>query len=476
MVTQYKNLINGEMVGTAKTLDVVNPANEEVIGQVPACGEDELNQAVAAARAAFKSWSKTPIDERRKVVQAIAGVINENNDELFRLLTAEQGKPHAQAQGEIAGAAYMAGSQATLELEDEINEDTEQRLSRTRRVPVGVVGGIVPWNFPVMMAVQKIAPALLSGCTIVLKPSPFTPLTTLRLAELIKDVASPGVVNIITGEDSLGPLITGHPDIDKITFTGSTATGKKIMEGASRDLKRITLELGGNDASIVLPDANVEKVAEQLFWSSFTNAGQICVAAKRIYIHEDIYDELSAAIAAYAKNVKVGDGSQQGTAVGPIQNKKQYERVLELIQDAKDNGYKFLVGGDAKDESIPGYYVPITILDNPPEDARIVAEEQFGPVMPLMKFSTTEEAISRANNSEYGLAGAVWTADPDEGVRVAEQLETGTVWVNEFLHLSPFAPFGGHKQSGFGAEYGKEGLLEFTYPQVITVKKDNVPA
>ncbi|MEJ6594123.1 aldehyde dehydrogenase family protein [Parasphingorhabdus sp.] len=476
MVTQYKNLINGEMVSTSQMLDVVNPANEEVIGQVPACGAAELDQAVAAARAAFKTWSKKPIEDRRKVVQAIAAVINENNDELFRLLTAEQGKPHAQAQGEIAGAAYMAGSQATLELEDEINEDSAERLSRTRRVPVGVVGGIVPWNFPVMMAVQKIAPALLSGCTIVLKPSPFTPLTTLRLAELIKDVAPPGVVNIITGEDSLGPLITGHPDIDKITFTGSTATGKKIMEGASKDLKRITLELGGNDASIVLPDANVEKVAEQLFWSSFTNAGQICVAAKRIYIHEDIYDELSAAIAAFAKNVKVGDGAQQGTAVGPIQNKKQYERVLELIKDAKDNGYKFLVGGEAQDESIPGYYVPITILDNPPEDARIVAEEQFGPVMPLMKFSTTDEVIARANNSEYGLAGAVWTANPEEGVRVAEQLETGTVWVNEFLHLSPFAPFGGHKQSGFGAEYGKEGLLEFTYPQVITVKKDNVPA
>ncbi|MEH6828413.1 aldehyde dehydrogenase family protein [Parasphingorhabdus sp.] len=476
MVTQYKNLINGEMVSTSQMLDVVNPANEEVIGQVPACGAAELDQAVAAARAAFKAWSKKPIEDRRKVVQAIAAVINENNDELFRLLTAEQGKPHAQAQGEIAGAAYMAGSQATLDIEDEINEDSDERFSRTRRVPVGVVAGIVPWNFPVMMAVQKIAPALLSGCTIVLKPSPFTPLTTLRLAELIKDVAPPGVVNIITGEDSLGPLMTSHPNIDKITFTGSTATGKKIMEGASKDLKRITLELGGNDASIVLPDANVEKVAEQLFWSSFTNAGQICVAAKRIYIHEDIYDELSAAIAAFAKNVKVGDGAQQGTAVGPIQNKKQYERVLELIKDAKDNGYKFLVGGEAQDESIPGYYVPITILDNPPEDARIVAEEQFGPVMPLMKFSTTDEVIARANNSEYGLAGAVWTANPEEGVRVAEQLETGTVWVNEFLHLSPFAPFGGHKQSGFGAEYGKEGLLEFTYPQVITVKKDNVPA
>lgn len=475
MVTQYKNLINGEMVGTSDMLDVVNPANEEVIGQVPSCGESELNSAVAAARAAFPAWRRKPIEERRAVVQAIAGIINENSDELFRLLTAEQGKPHAQAQGEIMGAAYMAGSQATLDMDDEINEDSDERLSRTRRVPVGVVGGIVPWNFPVMMAVQKIAPALLSGCTIVLKPSPFTPLATLRLAELIKDAAPAGVVNIITGEDSLGPLITAHPDIDKITFTGSTATGKKIMEGASKDLKRITLELGGNDASIVLPDANVEKVAEQLFWSSFTNAGQICVAAKRIYIHEDIYDELSTAIAEYAKNVTVGDGAQQGTAVGPIQNKKQYDRVLELVQDAKDNGYKFLVGGD-HDPDVPGYYMPITILDNPPEDARIVAEEQFGPVMPLMKFSTEKEAIARANDSEYGLAGAVWTADPDKGVEIAEQLETGTVWVNEFLHLSPFAPFGGHKQSGFGAEYGKEGLLEFTYPQVITVKKDNVPA
>jgi aldehyde dehydrogenase (NAD+) len=239
---------------------------------------------------------------------------------------------------------------------------------------------------------------MLSGCTIVLKPSPFTPLTTLRFGELIKDIVPAGVVNIISGEDALGPMITAHPDIDKITFTGSTATGKKIMEGASKDLKRITLELGGNDASIVLPDADVQKVAEQLFWSSFTNAGQICVAAKRIYIHEDIYDELSAAIAAYAKTVKVGDGSEQGTGVGPIQNKKQFDRVCELIKDAKDNGYKFLVGGDV-DPSGSGYYVPITILDNPPEDARIVAEEQFGPVMPLMKFSSDDEVIARARTT-----------------------------------------------------------------------------
>ncbi|MFZ1742953.1 MAG: aldehyde dehydrogenase family protein [Pontixanthobacter sp.] len=473
MPTTYSNLIDGELVSTANTMEVLNPANEQVVGLVPSCGEAELDRAVAAARKAFKTWSKTPIDDRRAVIQAMAGAIKENADELYRLLTTEQGKPHDQAKGEIFGAIGMMSAQSTLSLDEVINEDSDQRLSRTRRVPVGVVGGIVPWNFPVMMAMQKIAPAMLSGCTIVLKPSPFTPLTTLRIAELIKDIVPAGVVNIITGEDTLGPLITNHPDINKITFTGSTATGKKIMEGASKDLKRITLELGGNDASIVLPDADVSKVAEQLFWSSFSNAGQICVAAKRIYIHEDIYDEMAATIAEVAKNVTVGDGSQQGTGVGPIQNKKQYDRVCELIQDAKDNGYKFLVGGDV-DPSGSGYYVPITIMDNPPESARIVAEEQFGPVMPLMKFSTTEEVIQRANNSDYGLAGAVWTGDTDKGVAVAEQLETGTVWVNEYLHLSPFAPFGGHKQSGFGAEYGVEGLKEFTYSQVITVKKEAV--
>ncbi|WP_421992858.1 aldehyde dehydrogenase family protein [Qipengyuania sp.] len=470
-MTDYKNLIDGEMVDNGEWLEVLNPANEQVVGRVPACGKDELDRAVAAARRAFKVWKKTSAEERQKVVQGIAAAIKDNADELYRLLTTEQGKPHAQAQQEIYGAAGLAAAQSTLTLDDVINQDDDTRLSRTRRVPVGVVGGIVPWNFPIMMAIQKIVPALVAGCTIVLKPSPFTPLTTLRIAELIKDVVPAGTVNIITGEDSLGPMITEHPDIDKITFTGSTATGKKIMEGASGDLKRITLELGGNDASIVLPDADVEKVAEQLFWSSFSNAGQVCIAAKRVYIHKDIYEDLSKAIAEYAKTVVVGDGSQQGTGVGPIQNKKQYERVLELIQDAKDNGYKFLTGGD-KDPSGTGYYVPITILDNPPEDARIVAEEQFGPVMPLLKFDSVDEVIERANNSEYGLAGAVWTKDTDKGVEIAEQLETGTVWINEFMHLSPFAPFGGHKQSGFGAEYGVDGLKEFTYPQVITVKRD----
>lgn len=470
MAKAFKNLINGEMVAGKATLDVVNPANEQIIGTVPDCGQAELDMAVAAARAAFKSWKKTSLDERRAVLAKMADAIDENKDELMRLLTAEQGKPHMQAGGEVASAAGIMRGISTLSLEEKITQDDETRLSRTRRVPVGVVGAIVPWNFPVAILAQKIAPALLSGCTIVVKPSPYTPLASCRIAELIASCAPAGVVNIITGGDALGPMISNHPDIDKLSFTGSTATGKLVMESASKDLKRVTLELGGNDAAIVLPDADVKTVAEQLFWASFTNAGQVCIASKRIYIHEDIYDELSAAIAAYARAVKVGDGAEQGTAIGPIQNKKQYERVLELVKDAKDNGYKFLVG-DEDAPNIPGYFVPVTVLDNPPEDARIVSEEQFGPVMPLMKFSDIDEVVERANNSQYGLAGSVWTSNPDKGVEVAERMETGTIWVNEFMHLSPFAPFGGHKQSGFGAELGEEGLAEFTYPQVITVKK-----
>jgi acyl-CoA reductase-like NAD-dependent aldehyde dehydrogenase len=471
MAPQYKNLINGQLSDNGNWIDVLNPATEQVIGQVPDCGQSELDSAVAAARAAFPKWKATPIEERRAALNKMAAIIKDNADELMRLLTSEQGKPHMQAGAEIAGCSGVAMGLASLSLEETISEDSSKRISRTRRVPVGVVGGIVPWNFPVLMAVQKIVPALLSGCTMVLKPSPFTPLATLRMAELVKDCFPVGVLNVITGGDALGPLLTAHPDINKITFTGSTATGKRVMESASKDLKRITLELGGNDAAIVLPDADVSKVAEKLFWASFYNAGQVCIAAKRIYIHEDIYDELSAAIAAYASAVKVGDGADQGTAVGPIQNKPQYNRVLELIQDAKDKGYKFLTGGDT-DPSVPGYFIPVTVLDNPPEDARIVVEEQFGPVMPLMKFSTVDEAIARANKSQYGLAGSVWTSDTDAGVAVAERMETGTIWINESMNLSPFAPFGGHKQSGFGAEMSTEGLLEFTYPQVISVARE----
>ena len=470
----YANLVDGELTEGDTWIEVVNPATEQPIGRVPDADAATLDRAVAAARTAYSSWSKRPVEERRAVLQQMGAAIKANSDELMRLLTSEQGKPHAQATGEILGAAGMAGALASLNLDDKVTEDSDTRKTTVRRVPIGVVGAIVPWNFPVLMAVQKIAPALLAGNTMVLKPSPFTPLATLRLAELVAGIVPAGVLNIITGGDALGPLITSHPGIDKVSFTGSTATGKKVMESASADLKRITLELGGNDAAIVLPDADPKKTAAKVFWAAFTNAGQICIAAKRVYVHKDIYDDFAAALTELARSVKVGDGAEQGTTIGPIQNKRQFERVTELVADAHDKGYKFLVGGDTS--NVPGYFMPVSILDNPPEDARIVAEEQFGPVLPIMRVDSAEEALERANASEYGLAGSVWTSDPEAGFELAKRMETGTVWVNEALHLSPFAPFGGHKNSGFGAELGEEGLHEFTYPQTISVKKDKVAA
>jgi len=315
----------------------------------------------------------------------------------------------------------------------------------------------------------KLAPALLAGNTVVLKPSPFTPLTTLKIGEILRDVLPPGVLNIVTGGDALGPWMTSHPGIDKVSFTGSTQTGRKVMESAASTLKRVTLELGGNDAAIVMPDVDVAAVAEQLFWAAFRNTGQICIATKRMYVHKDIYEPLKEALVAYAVTVKMGDGAEQGTQMGPIQNKLQYARVLDLIADAKAKGYKFLIGGETS--TAPGYFVPVTIIDNPPEDSRIVQEEQFGPVLPLLKFDDLDEVIGRANASDYGLGGSVWSADEDKALEIASRLATGTVWINESQHLSPLAAFGGHKQSGVGVEGALEGLLEYTNTQTVFVKK-----
>ena len=468
----YRMLVNGELVGGSATLDVVNPATEEVIASVPDATQADLDAAVNAARAAFPGWSATPIAERKAKLTALGQAVMANADPLMRLLTREQGKPHAEAQGEVMGAGYWLMAAAGLDLPVTVNEDSEERYSETRHVPLGVVGAIAPWNFPMILAMFKVAPALLAGNTMVLKPSPFTPLSTLKFGELARDILPAGVLNIVTGGDDLGPWMTSHPGFDKISFTGSTATGKRVMQSAAPTLKRVTLELGGNDAAIVMPDVDVEKVSEELFWAAFRNNGQICIATKRMYVHQDIYDQLRDALVAYAKTVKVGDGSEQGTQIGPINNKQQYARVLELIQDAKDKGYTFLVGGEKAE--VPGYFVPVTILDNPPEDARIVQEEQFGPVLPLLKFDDYESVIAKANATDYGLGGSVWGDDEDKAFEIAQRIASGTVWVNETQHLSPMAAFGGMKQSGVGVEGGLEGLLEYTNAQTITRKKKKV--
>ena len=476
MTTQalYTMTIGGQAVSGASSFEVLNPATGQVIGSAPDCTPEQLDAAVAAARKAFPAWSATPIEKRREALLGIAGVLGGNVEELKRLLTSEQGKPHEGAMGDVLGGAYWCQATSTLEIPEKVVEDSAERHGITRHVPIGVVGAIAPWNFPIILAMFKVAPALLAGNTVVLKPSPFTPLTTLRMGELLRGVLPNGVLNIVTGGDSLGPWMTSHPGIDKISFTGSSATGRKVMASASETLKRVTLELGGNDAAIVLPDVDVAEVAEKLFWAAFGNSGQICIATKRMYVHKDIYEPLKTAIVDYAKTVKMGDGAEQGTQLGPINNKLQYERVLDLIADSKAKGYKFLMGGDVS--PAPGYFVPITIIDNPPENSRIVQEEQFGPVLPLLSFDTLEEAIDRANASPYGLGASIWTADEAKALDISSRIAAGTVWINETQHLSPLGAFGGHKQSGLGSEGALEGLLEYTNTQTVYVKKPAVAA
>jgi len=465
----FKMLIGGQLVSAPSTFAVVNPASETVIGRAPEAERADLDAAVAAARGAFPAWSRRPIDERRAVIIAMADRLIEHIDELKRLLTSEQGKPHADAEREVMGAAAWLKGAASLELPREVLQDGPERRVETLRVPLGVVGAISPWNFPLVLAVLKVGPALLAGNTLVLKPSPFTPLATLRMGELVADLLPPGVMNVVTGTDRLGPWLTAHPGIDKVSFTGSTATGRRVMESASHSLKRVTLELGGNDAAIVMPDVDVDKIAPDLFWAAFRNNGQFCIATKRMYVHADIYDRLRDAIIAYARTVKVGDGARQGTQLGPVNNRAQFERVKDLIADSAAQGHRIVLGGDTIEG--PGFFIPVTIIDNPPEDSRIVQEEQFGPVLPLLKFDTLEEALTRANASEYGLGGSVWSADDAVAQQIAEQLSSGTVWVNEAQVLSPLVPFGGMRQSGLGVESGREGLMEYTASKTISVRK-----
>lgn len=467
---QFTMTVDGQAMPTEAAIDVVNPATETIVAQAPDLTREQFDATVAAARRAYPRWRSMPIETRRGAVAKIGEVLAANAEELARLFTQEQGRPLEKARAEVLAAAFWCDSVSKMQIPVSVNEDTPERRSETHHVPIGVVGAIVPWNFPVILGIWKIAPALLTGNVIIVKPSPFTPLVMLRLAELMRPHMPPGVFNVVCGGDQVGPWMTAHPGIDKVSFTGSTATGRRVMASAAANLKRLTLELGGNDAAIVLPDIDVKAVADRLFWAAFGNSGQICIATKRMYIHNDVYDAVAAALVEIARRTKVGDGLQQGSELGPIQNKLQFERVKSLIEDAKANGQTFLVGGEVPSDQT-GYFVPVTIVDNPPDDSRVVVEEAFGPVLPLLRFTDVADAIERANASEYGLGGSVWTADEAKGTEIASQLETGTVWINEAQYIMPWTPFGGHKQSGAGVENGLDGLLEYTVPKTISIRK-----
>ncbi|GAB1523417.1 hypothetical protein RhiTH_006565 [Rhizoctonia solani] len=470
-MSHYTHIINGKPASSSSTLDVQNPATQRKIAEVPIATKDQLDEAVAAARAALPAWSAKSQDERAQVLEQIAGIIQKNISEYKYILVSEQGKTLNDAEMEIGAAVVMLLETAKLRVPEKVIIDNEQVRITERRVPIGVCAGIAPWNFPVMQAATKIGPALLAGNTLVLKPSPFTPLTTLRLVKDIQKVVPPGVINVLSGDDNLGPWITAHPGIDKVSFTGSTDTGKRVMASASTGLKRLTLELGGNDPAIILPDVDVVKIVPEMFWAALINNGQTCVAAKRLYVHEEIYDQFRDELAKFAKTVKTGDGTDPESQLGPVQNLMQYKKVLSFFEDAKANGYKFVTGGDVNPNPTDGLFIPASFVDNPPEDSKIVREEPFGPIVPLLKWSDETDVIKRANDTNMGLASSVWGKDLVTVERIAKQIEAGVVCMNEFNPVTPFAAFGGHKESGIGVENGLNGLLSYSNIQTLTLKK-----
>ncbi|MEJ6010434.1 aldehyde dehydrogenase family protein [Novosphingobium aquae] len=461
--------IGGKSVSTRAYVPVLNPATEEAFAKAPAADAGTLDAAVTAARAAFPGWRDTALKERRRLLLALADAIEQNSDDFGRLFTREQGRPIKLAVREIVTGANWLRSVASQDLPIDLVEDSEARRVEVHHVPLGVVAAIVPWNFPFLLAIWKIAPALLTGNTVVLKPSPYTPLCALKLGELSRQILPPGVFNVLSGDDALGPLMSSHKGFAKISFTGSTATGKRVMAAAANDLKRITLELGGNDAAIVLADADPEVVADAMFAGAFFNTAQVCIATKRLYIHNDIYDAVRDRLHALAEQAIVGDGSRDDVTHGPVQNLAQFRRVQSLIADAESTGLTLLRGSRVPEGA--GYFLPLTIVDNPPEDSAVVQEEAFGPILPLMRFTDVDEVIARANDCDYGLAGSVWSRDIARALDVAKRMDTGSIWINQNRQVAAHVPFSGFKQSGFGVENGRQGLLEFTQTKAIYIPK-----
>lgn len=469
----YSFYINGENIAGTQFVDVKNPANGQLIGQCPIAGRSELDAAVQAAKNAFPSWSSTSDEERKAACNKIVAAIAENAEELAKLLTLEQGKTLSGlgSNFELGGCQAWAGNVANMDLPVTVLQDNEAGRIEMHRKPVGVVGSITPWNYPLMIAVWHVIPAIRTGNTVVIKPSPYTSLSSLKFIEIIGSVLPKGVLNIISGGNELGQMMTEHPDIQKIVFTGSTGTGRKIMASASSTLKRLTLELGGNDAGIILPDVDPEKIAENLFWGIFINNGQTCASLKRLYVHADIYDAVCDALVGLAEAMPMGDGLDESNVLGPLQNEMQYNIVNDLVDDALANGARALTGGRAIEG--PGYFYPATILVDVTDDMRVVKEEQFGPVIPVLKFTDVEDAIVRANDSENGLGGSVWSGDKAKALEIASRLECGSVWINQHGMIQPGIPFGGVKASGIGVEFGEEGLKEYTTIQ--SVFANNVP-
>lgn len=467
-MTTYSLMSGGEKLATTDTFSVINPSTMATVGESPKATVENLNTIIKEAKKAFSSWSAVPYAKRQQYLNQIADALETHSQELANIITQEQGKPIGASLGsmfEMGGAVAWTRYTASLELPVKVLQDDANGHIELHRRPIGVVASITPWNWPVMIAIWHIIPAILAGNTVVCKPSPYTPLSTLRMIEIMNSILPKGVVNSISGGDELGAAISDHPDIDKIVFTGSTETGKKVMSSSAKSLKHLTLELGGNDAGIVLGDCNPDEIAPSLFWGAFINNGQTCAAMKRLYVHRSIYNEVCDSLTAFAKSVKMGDGFAEGAELGPIQNKMQFDIVNQLVKTSIQQGGKVLLGGPLDSED--SLFFPITLVTVENNENALVQNEQFGPALPIIPFDTVEEAIKLANDSSAGLGGSVWANDKASAAEIAGQMECGTVWLNKHGAIQPNAPFGGVKSSGLGVEFGEEGLLANTTIQCI---------
>lgn len=468
-MTQYAQLIDGALHGAANSLEVLDPATEQIVGQAPVASPEQVDAAVQAAYRAFAGWSADE-EVRRRALAKAAGALEARLDEVARLITLEQGRPLNFTRGEVAGAvATLLHYAGFVPPAPPVLRDDAERYVAVERRPFGVVVAITPWNVPLILLVLKLAPALLAGNTVVAKPSESTPLSTLLFGEIVRDAFPAGVLNIVSGDGGVGQLLTEHPLVRKITFTGSVATGKKLFASAAQDVKRLTLELGGNDAALVLDDADPQKIAEAIFWGAFWNTGQVCFAIKRLYVHRSRYQRLTDILVERARRTVVGSGLEEGSELGPLTTRPQFDRVKSLVDDAVARGARVLVGGQPRAGA--GYFYPPTIVTDVGAGVPLVDEEQFGPVLPVIPYDDLEEAIRQINDSPFGLGASVWTASEERGLAVVRRLQAGLGWVNQHLDIHPGAPKGGHKWSGLGYEGGLPGYEAFHELQTINVAR-----
>jgi len=463
-------MVGGEKVTAKETFDVLNPATLERVDTAPRSGPEDLERAVAAAKAAQRAWCREDVATRRRAIEKAAGLVRENLPEIARLLTLEQGKPLGEAMVEVGIAAAFFESFANLDFEETVLKEDGDNLVKLLRKPFGVVATITPWNFPLAILSWKLAPAMLVGNAVISKPASYTPLSTLRLIEVMNEALPPGVLNSMSGPGSFGGAIVRHPEIRKVSFTGSGEVGRGVMRDAADTIKRLTLELGGNDPAILLDDVDVASVAPTIFQSAFMNAGQICIAVKRVYAHEKVYPQIVAKLSELAKACVVGNGLEPDTQMGPLNNEAQLRLVQELVEDGRKRGGKVQAGGEGV-AGAKGYFYRPTIMTDLDDAARLVAEEQFGPALPILPFRDVDDAVERANDTIFGLGASVWGGDVARASEIAARVRAGTVWVNQHLKLEPDVPFGGQKQSGMGREMGMWGLEEFCELQVLSVKK-----